>query len=142
MAKPTRSEIMRAVKSRNTGPERRVAKLLAKLGVPFQQDVAGLPGRPDFVIDLVKRGRKPIVLFVHGCWWHAHNCSRGARKAKTNRKYWRDKIDRNRRRDQRVARELRALGYSVWTLWECRLKKDALPNRLVEKFLRDAKLSC
>lgn len=134
--RPTRSEVMRAVKSRDTGPERKVAELLAALSVESRRDVADLPGRPDFVVERVKRGHAPIVIFVHGCWWHAHDCPRGDRPAKTNRAYWRAKIDRNRRRDRRVARRLRALGFSVWTVWECRLRRDGLPGRLVGRLAR------
>ena len=122
---------MAAVKGRDTGPELLVAGLLDSLGVAYRRDVADLPGRPDFVIE--KRGRRPLVIFVHGCWWHAHDCPRGARTPKANRAYWTAKIDRNRRRDRRVTSELRARGYSVWTVWECRLKAGRLPPRLVTR---------
>ncbi len=144
IAKPSaeRSRTMRAVKSRDTKPELLVAALLDELGVAYRREVATLPGKPDFVIPgrgrvttgrgrvVEKRGRQPLALFVHGCWWHAHDCPRGARTPKTNRAYWTAKITRNRRRDRRVTRELRELGYSVWTIWECRLKSRRLPSRL------------
>lgn len=130
MQKPSaeRSRTMAAVKSRDTKPELLVARLLDELGVAYRRDVADLPGRPDFVIE--KRRRQKLAIFVHGCWWHGHRCKRGARTPKANRVYWTTKIARNLRRDRRVTRELRALGYSVWTVWECRLKKQALPTRL------------
>jgi DNA mismatch endonuclease (patch repair protein) len=132
-AKPSaaRSRTMRAVKGRDTGPELRVAALLDELGVRHRREVVELSGKPDFVIEM--RGRQSLAIFVHGCWWHAHDCPRGARMPKTNRAYWTAKIDRNRRRDRRVAGELRALGYSVWTVWECRLKSGRLPPRLVAR---------
>jgi len=129
-----RSRTMAAVKSRDTKPELRVAALLDELGVAYRRDAADLPGRPDFVVE--RRGRAPIALFVHGCWWHAHDCPRGARTPKTNRDYWLAKIDRNRRRDRRVTRELRAAGYSVWVVWECRLKQGGLPSRLKNSLTR------
>lgn len=128
MTTPQRSRTMAAVKSRDTGPELRVASLLEDLGVAFRRDVADLPGRPDFVID---SALTPFVIFVHGCWWHGHDCPRGARVPKTSREYWLAKVGRNRRRDRRVTRELRAAGYSVWIVWECRLKRGGLPGRLV-----------
>lgn len=124
----SRSEVMARVKSRNTGPERQVASLLRRLGVRYRGNVASLPGRPDFV---VRAGNERLAIFVHGCWWHGHACRRGARVPKTNRDYWLAKVARNRRRDRRVARELRAAGYSVWTVWECRLTSGRLPARLV-----------
>ncbi len=116
---------MRAVRGRDTEPELRVARLLRRSGVRYRRDVKRLPGRPDFLI-----ASAGVVVFVHGCFWHGHTCPRGARVPKQNRKYWQEKIARNRRRDRRVARKLRALGYSVWTVWECRLKGEGLPKRL------------
>ncbi|QDU88609.1 Very short patch repair protein [Pirellulimonas nuda] len=121
---------MRAVKSRDTGPELRVAELLRSAGVRYRRDVARLPGRPDFVIASAK-----TVVFVHGCFWHGHHCPRGARVPKQNRKYWQEKVARNRRRDRRVARQLRAEGYSVWTVWECRLKHEGLSKRLLTRLV-------
>lgn len=125
-----RSRTMRAVKSRDTGPERRVAAMLREHDVRFRRNVVALPGKPDFVI--AHRREPGVAIFVHGCWWHAHPCRRGARVPKTNRDYWLAKIDRNRRRDRRVADELRSLGWSVWTLWECRLSQG-LPPRLLTR---------
>lgn len=119
-----RSRTMRAVRSRDTRPELAVAALLGQAGVRFRRDVRGLPGRPDFVLPGLR-----IVVFVHGCWWHAHGCPRSLRVPKTNRAYWLAKIARNKSRDRRVARELRDLGYSVWRVWECRLSQG-LPPRL------------
>ena len=125
-----RSRTMRAVKSRDTKPELLVAKLLRAEGIRYRRDVKRLPGRPDFLlIDA------DIALFVNGCWWHGHDCPRGARVPKSNQDYWLTKIARNRRRDRRVTRELRERGYSVWVLWECRLKSGQLPTRLVNTCL-------
>lgn len=125
---PQRSRTMAAVKSRDTGPERQVAELLDAAGVSYRRDAKELPGRPDFVVEPV--GGKPLAIFVHGCWWHGHDCRRGARVPKSNREYWLAKVSRNQRRDRRVTRELREAGFSVWIVWECRLKKHRLPARL------------
>lgn len=128
-----RSRTMAAVKSRDTGPELQVAALLRAAGVRYRRDVRRLPGRPDFL--LIDAG---VALFVHGCWWHGHSCPRAQRVPKSNREYWLAKITRNRRRDRRVARELRERGYSVWTLWECRLQENRLPTRLLNYVRRVA----
>jgi len=125
-----RSEIMARVKSRDTGPELRVAESLRALGVEYERDVRHLPGRPDFVIPSAA-----VALFVHGCFWHGHECARGSRVPKSNRKYWVAKIARNQRRDRRVARALRLLGFSVWVVWECRLR-EGMPNRTCGGILR------
>lgn len=121
----TRSQLMARVKSSGTTPELLVTQLLRAAKVRFRQNVKSLPGAPDFVISKAR-----VVIFVHGCWWHGHDCPRGDRTPKSNRDYWLAKIERNVRRDRRVVRELRAAGYSVWTLWECKLK-DQLPTRLL-----------
>lgn len=122
---------MAAVKSRDTGPELLVTGLLRRAGIRYRRDVRRLPGRPDFLlIDA------DIALFVHGCWWHGHTCRRAQRVPKNNRDYWVAKIARNRRRDRRVARELRDRGYAVWTVWECRLKEKRLPTRLLNEIER------
>ncbi len=126
---------MAAVKSRDTGPELLVARLLRGAQVHYRRDVKRLPGRPDFLLFEVD-----IALFVHGCWWHGHHCSRGQREPKTNGDYWLTKIARNRRRDRRVARQLREQGFAVWTLWECRLKEPELPARLLNEIER--RLNC
>lgn len=116
---------MRSVGSRGTSIERQVASALVELGVAFRTNVVDLPGKPDIVID-----DADIVVFVNGCWWHGHSCPRGDRLPKTNVDYWRKKIERNCRRDRRNLRLLRSQGYSVWTLWECKIRRQAMPRRL------------
>ncbi|MCC5786732.1 MAG: DNA mismatch endonuclease Vsr [Phycisphaerales bacterium] len=123
-----RSRCMSKVRSKNTAPERLVAAELRARGIRCRRHAKNLPGAPDFVVTRAK-----IAIFVHGCWWHAHNCPRGSRTPKTNRRYWSQKIARNVTRDRRAARELRAQGWSVWTIWECRLKGRGVPPRLLRK---------
>src|SRR5579871_574341 len=89
-----RSAVMRAVKSHDTGPEREVRAILHGLAPGYRLQRADLPGKPD----IVYAGRK-LVIFVHGCFWHGHDCPRGARMPKANAEYWRAKIGRNRVRD-------------------------------------------
>lgn len=125
-SKLERSKIMAAVHSAGTRPEETVAAALRAARVRISRNVDNLPGKPDF---LIREAR--VAVFVHGCFWHGHACRRGARMPKTNTKYWREKIGRNVRRDARVKRELRKLGYAVYTIWECRLKPGWRPTRLL-----------
>lgn len=115
-----RSAVMRRVKGRDTSPELKVRRALTRLGVRYRLHRADLPGKPDIVM----RGRR-LVLFVHGCFWHGHDCARGARVPKANRDYWLGKVSRNRERDARHRAALEAAGWRVETIWECDLKDAA-----------------
>lgn len=127
-----RSSIMRAVKGEGTGPERRLAAALRRQGLRPTAHDKTLPGAPDFVFT-----RARLAIFVHGCFWHGHDCPRGRRAPKTNAAYWSAKIARNRSRDRAAARTLRRLGFSVATFWECLLKDpDAAALRIVRR-MRD-----
>ena len=121
-----RSAVMRRVKGRDTTPEMTVRRLLRGAGIGYRLGGCGLPGRPDVVM----KGRR-IVLFVHGCFWHGHDCPRGARQPRSNADYWIAKIDRNRARDGRVVAELEAEGWRVLTLWECEQKAPDWGDRLL-----------
>ena len=126
-----RSAIMAAVTAKNTKPEIFVRKLVHRLGYRFRLHRKDLPGSPDLVFP----GRCKVI-FVHGCFWHGHDCARGARKPKQNSDYWEAKIGRNRARDARTQAELKALGWDILVLWECELKRDDLADRLA-MFLDD-----
>lgn len=112
-----RSWIMSRVRSQNTKPELLVRSLAHRLGYRFRLCRRELPGAPDLVFSA-----RAKVIFVHGCFWHGHPCKRGARLPKANAAYWREKIARNKQRDQRHRRQLRQLGWSVLVLWECQLR--------------------
>lgn len=121
-----RSRIMRAVKSANTKPEMAVRQLVHRLGFRYRLHRADLPGKPDLVFP---RHRK--VIFVHGCFWHGHDCRRGARSPKNNSAYWSEKIARNVTRNERQVYELQEAGWRVLIVWECDLKdKQALAERI------------
>ena len=121
-----RSDVMRQVKAKGTSPELKVRKLLWALGARYRLHRKDLPGAPDIVLP----GRK-LAVFVHGCFWHGHDCARGARVPQQNRDYWTAKIARNRARDERVQGELDALGWRPLVVWECELKgPPALRARL------------
>lgn len=115
-----RSAVMRRVKGRDTGPEMTVRRALTRLGARYRLHRGDLPGKPDVVM----AGRR-LVIFVHGCFWHGHDCARGARVPKQNRDYWLGKVGRNRTRDAASREALVALGWRVETIWECELKDAA-----------------
>ena len=118
-----RSERMSRIKGSGTGPEVRLAAELKKTRFKFTLNDSSLPGKPDFVFPRYK-----VAVFVHGCFWHGHVCQKG-RIPKTNSDFWHNKILRNRKRDARVIRELRTRGWSVLTVWECKIKtSDACSN--------------
>jgi len=111
---------MRRVKGRDTAPELKVRRLIWSLGGRYRLNRADLPGKPDIVL----AGRR-LAIFVHGCFWHGHDCARGARVPKANRDYWTAKIARNRARDGAARAALEAAGWRVETVWECELKDAA-----------------
>lgn len=112
-----RSEVMRAVKSANTKPEITLRKALHARGLRYRLNVKTLPGKPDLVFPKYR-----AVIFVHGCFWHGHDCVRGSRVPKSNRAYWKAKIARNIARDQEQVKALAALGWRAYVQWECALK--------------------
>ena len=121
-----RSSVMRQVKGKGTAPERRVRALLTGLGLRYRLHRKDLPGAPDIVLP----GRR-LAILVHGCFWHGHDCRRGARVPKQNRDYWIGKIGKNRARDERTQAELTAMGWTALVVWECELKDEpALKARL------------
>ena len=121
-----RSAVMRAVKGRDTTPELAVRCILRAAGIGYRLGGRGLPGRPD----LVMQGRR-VAVFVHGCFWHGHDCKRGARQPKANADYWTAKIGRNRARDEAAADALADAGWRVVTIWECGIKAPGFADRLV-----------
>ena len=121
-----RSAVMRRVKGRDTSPEMKARKLLTRLGARYRLHRKDLPGNPDIVLP----GRK-LAIFVHGCFWHGHDCARGARVPKQNRDYWLAKVARNTARDEAAQAALAAAGWRVVVLWECDMKDEAaLSERL------------
>lgn len=129
----SRSENMRRIRSKDTGPETAVRGILRALGYTgYRLHRKDLPGKPDIAFI----GRKKTVL-IHGCFWHGHDCKEGLRKPKSNLDYWLPKIERNRQRDAAHLAELTRLGWSVLTVWECELRTpDELKERL-QSFLLD-----
>jgi DNA mismatch endonuclease (patch repair protein) len=128
-----RSAVMRAVKSSDTAPERavRTAARAAGFARRYRLHGAHLPGKPDLVFTTLHK-----VVFVHGCFWHGHDCKRGARQPKDNAAYWRGKIERNRVRDAVSLRALRRDGWSALVVWECETRDEAALTRRLSSFLK------
>ncbi|WP_159730809.1 very short patch repair endonuclease [Methylosinus sp. Ce-a6] len=127
-----RSAVMRAVKSRDTSPEIAVRQILRGFAPHYRLHRADVPGNPD----IAYVGRKRAI-FVHGCFWHGHDCARGARMPKTNADYWRAKIARNRARDIAHQERLASLGWRALVVWECELKDRATLEAKLRAFLSE-----
>jgi DNA mismatch endonuclease, patch repair protein len=124
---------MRAVRSRDTGPEWVVRRRAHALGYRYRLHRRDLPGCPDLVFP-----SRRLALFVHGCFWHGHSCPRGARVPKSQRDYWLSKIARNRARHEQVVEALAAIGWTPAVIWECETRHpqdiDARLIALLERF--------
>jgi len=127
-----RSAVMRAVKSSDTSPERAVRAAVCALGYArrYRLDGGALPGKPDLVF-----GAMGKTIFVHGCFWHGHDCKRGAREPKDNAAYWRAKIARNRARDVSVSKALKVEGWKTLTVWECETRDAEKLSAKLKRFL-------
>ena len=113
-----RSEIMARISSANTKPERYARSRFWASGLRYARTKQGLPGSPDLVFPSLQ-----VAVFVHGCFWHGHHCSR-AELPSSNRAFWRAKIQKNRRRDAKAVGQLRTMGWHCFQIWQCRLKRD------------------
>jgi DNA mismatch endonuclease (patch repair protein) len=111
----TRSRNMAAIKSRNTKPEVLLRSALHRAGFRFRLN-GPLPGKPD--LTLRKYG---AAIFVHGCFWHKHDCPRFKQPGGDNAVFWRAKLARNAERDCEVAGKLLAASWRQFVVWECAL---------------------
>lgn len=132
MATSYGSAVMSRVRGKDTKPEMKVRRLVHSLGYRYRLHRLDLPGRPDLTLT-----RFGCVIFVHGCFWHGHRCSKGDRLPKTNVDFWRRKIEGNHTRDQRTLRKLHNLGWRTLVLWECQLgNPDRLAARIISFLLK------
>lgn len=127
----TRSRMMSRIGSRDTRIEVSLRKALFARGFRYRKNVRQLPGSPDIVLPKYR-----AAVFVHGCFWHGHDCSL-FRLPASRPVFWRTKIDANRARDARAGSELAELNWRVAVVWECalrgrdRLAGDAVVDTLV-----------
>lgn len=125
-----RRENMSRIRGRDTAPEMIVRKGLHARGLRFRLHCRGLPGSPDLVF-----ASRHVVVFVHGCFWHGHDCALGV-LPKTNAEFWRTKLARNEERDAQATSDLMMQRWRVATIWECavrgktRLSQDDIMDRL------------
>jgi DNA mismatch endonuclease (patch repair protein) len=120
---------MQAVGIKHTKPEWMVRRLLHSLGYRYRLHCKNLPGKPDIVFP----GRKKVI-FVHGCFWHAHECQKG-RAPKSKLEYWESKLAANKARDARKEAELRELGWQTLAVWQCELSNREALEAALTNFL-------
>ena len=128
-SKETRSRIMSQIRGKDTKPEILVRSYLFSRGLRFRKNDKRYPGSPDIVLPKYK-----TIVFVHGCFWHLHEGCKHAKIPKSNVEYWKNKLYKNRERDERNQRELEAMGWKVITVWECELKKGKREQTLENLF--------
>ena len=131
VSKEKRSQTMRSVRSSDTGPERTVRTLLRRLGhTGYRLNRKDIAGKPDIAFI----GKK-LAIFVHGCFWHGHDCRSGNNIPRSNRDYWLPKLARNKERDQKNEKNLASQGWSILTIWECEIKNEELLLEKLKRFL-------
>lgn len=123
LTKERRSANMARIRSKDTGPEMVVRRIVWGLGLRYRIHRSDLPGKPDLVFAGCRK-----IIFVHGCFWHRHYCREGCRTPKSNVAYWSMKISKNVLRDRHHRRHLRKLGWRVLVIWEC----ETHPRRRTE----------
>lgn len=125
-----RSERMARIKSKDTKPELVVRRLVHRLGYRFRLHRRDLPGKPDLVFP----GRQRVI-FVHGCFWHAHHPCKVSNRPKSNSEFWDAKFEYNRTRDLRNVNVLIDKGWNVLTVWECEVPDSASLASRLKRFL-------
>ncbi|WP_339160526.1 very short patch repair endonuclease [Methylobacterium bullatum] len=120
-----RSAIMRSVHSKNTKPEVALRSALHAKGYRFRLHAKDLPGRPDVVF----RKRKACI-FVHGCFWHRHGCSKTT-SPKSNAAFWNSKFEANVARDARSIELLMQSGWRVLVIWECGISRKGISDECI-----------
>jgi DNA mismatch endonuclease (patch repair protein) len=121
-----RSRNMAAIRSRNTTPELRVRRALHVLGYRYRLHRSDLPGKPDIVLPKYR-----TVIFIHGCFWHMHDCPMGHPKPATNAAFWAEKRGRNAERDKEHTALLHRNGWTVYTVWECETRSAEKLSRAI-----------
>ena len=125
-----RSERMARISSKDTKPELIVRSIVHRLGYRFRLHRKELAGSPDLVFPSIKK-----AIFVHGCFWHAHEACNVANRPKSRRTYWDEKFARNKLRDKMNEARLIDAGWQVETIWECETKSPELVSKRVVRFL-------
>lgn len=127
-----RSLTMSRVRGKDTQPEMRVRRLVHRAGFRYRLHRRDLPGTPDMTFPGLRR-----VIFVHGCFWHQHDCGRGTRPT-TNKDFWNRKLDHNVQKDKDNISTLKKLGWTVLVVWECETKDSEELEYRIKNFLEPA----
>jgi DNA mismatch endonuclease (patch repair protein) len=131
LSREQRTIAMRRVKAQDTSPEILVRQLLRAVGaIGYRLHRKDLPGKPDIAFI----GRK-LAIFVHGCFWHGHDCMRGRRVPKSNCEYWIAKIAKNKARDSTNQELLKKNGWNVMIVWECETKNRSAISESLQCFV-------
>lgn len=126
-----RSELMAAIRTRDTAPELTVRRIAHRMGLRFRLHPKDLPGRPDVVLP-----KHRLVVFVHGCFWHRHAGCRYATTPKSRIAFWTEKFAANVARDARHEAALRELGWRVLVIWECETRDAGTVERRLAALTR------
>ncbi|OHB44581.1 MAG: very short patch repair endonuclease [Planctomycetes bacterium GWC2_45_44] len=127
-----RSFNMSKIRDKNTKPEMIVRSIVHRMGFRFSLHNKKLPGKPDIVLSRHKK-----IIFVHGCFWHIHNCKYGKVKPATNADFWTNKRQGNAARDKENIRKLKQLGWRVLVIWECQIRKPEKAVNSIKRFLEE-----
>ena len=120
-----RSYNMSRIRGKDTKPEEITRKYLFSRGFRYRKNVSSLPGKPDIVLPKYK-----ACIFVNGCFWHMHEGCKYFVWPKNNAEFWKAKIEKNVERDRLVQAELKRLGWRVFVIWECSLRKEKAERTL------------
>ena len=124
-----RSEIMSKISGKETKPEIIVRRYLHSNGFRFIKNDRRLPGKPDIVLPKFK-----TAVFVHGCFWHGHDC-KSAKLPQTRKEFWERKINDTKKRDARNLEHLKELGWGTIIIWECELKNQQIRNTRMKRLI-------
>jgi DNA mismatch endonuclease (patch repair protein) len=122
---------MSRIRSTNTRPEMIVRSMVHRMGYRYRLHRRDLPGKPDLVFPVQRK-----AIFVHGCFWHMHDCRFGLVKPKTNIEYWQNKRLSNVERDKSHIAALKNAGWQVMVVWECQVKSPEVLQATLIKFLK------
>lgn len=111
-----RKRCMASISGKNTKPELVVRKLIYSLGYRYRLHYSNLPGKPDLIFP----GKRKVI-FIHGCFWHRHDCKKGKSLPSNNSEFWQKKLADNQARDNKNISDLKKLGWNALVLWECRI---------------------
>ncbi|MGI6378751.1 MAG: very short patch repair endonuclease [Patescibacteria group bacterium] len=121
VSKTKRSEIMSRIKNKDSKIEIEFRKALWKQGIRYRKNAKNYFGKPDLVLKKYK-----TVIFIDSCFWHG--CKKHCRIPATNKKYWIDKIERNKQRDDKVKKYYKKTDWNCFRIWEHDLKSIKLFN--------------